>query len=104
MERVYSNQLLFNAQNIANILLQYGINCQIKNQFIASAAGDLAPHDTWSEVWVNKKDVNRALEIVEDTTKDSQSYAWYCAQCGEHNGASFELCWACQTVKSEKLD
>ena len=82
--------------NIKNYLENENIDIFLKNEFIAGAAGDLSPFDTWLEIWVEDKDVSKAKKLLLSLSDDNTSTEWTCPACGESNGASFEICWNCQ--------
>ncbi len=49
------------------------------------------------ELWVADPDVERALEIIENTDKepvDAQG-TWICANCNEEVEQQFTECWNC---------
>ena len=91
----HDNALLVN--NARNIVENAGIDVLLKNEFAAGGAGDLAPIDTWVELWVkNEKDYEKANEIIQSSILKPQGDDWFCGHCAEKNDASFEICWNCQ--------
>lgn len=72
-----------------------GIPVFLKNEFAQGGSGDLAPHQTWPELWLEReRDFERARQLLrEDNAGQS---AWRCASCSEDNGAAFDYCWNCQ--------
>ncbi len=95
---VYTHENRFFVSNAKNIVSEAGIDTFLKNEYAAGAAGDLAPLDSWLELWViNDNDHQTALSLIESAfTKNSQS-PWTCILCNEKNEASFEICWSCRT-------
>jgi len=84
--------------NVKNTLELAGYDCHIKNEFAAGGAGDIAPIDTWPEVWLyNEEQYEEAKRYLEITVLKplSSGHDWVCNQCGETNFSSFELCWNC---------
>ncbi|WP_088329902.1 DUF2007 domain-containing protein [Lacimicrobium sp. SS2-24] len=104
MIKVYSHEERFLVQQVKDLLESQGIGCFIKNEFAIGGAGDLSPFDCWPEVWVIDDDWQpKAQRLIEDAAyKNTQQQDWRCAECGEINGGSFELCWNCgaQPVQS----
>lgn len=100
MKLIYTNENRFIVSNIRNIIEHTGIEITLKNEYIAGAAGDLSPFDTWLELWVEDNDYNKAMTILDDIDKTDNSHDWFCSKCREKNSASFELCWNCQNEKS----
>ena len=101
MQLLYTNENRFLVYNILNLMEREGISTLLKNEYASSAAGDLAPHETWLELWVREEaDFNRAKQIMEQAF-DPKGSAWFCPHCQEHNDASFEFCWQCQTERPD---
>ncbi|RDH80720.1 MAG: hypothetical protein DIZ80_16975 [endosymbiont of Galathealinum brachiosum] len=99
MKLIYTNENRFIVNNIKNIIENTGIEITLKNEYIAGAAGDLSPFDTWLEIWVENEDYNKAMQIVDDIDNADNSHDWFCSNCHEKNNASFELCWQCQSER-----
>ncbi len=98
MKLVYTHENRFLVFNIQNILQSVRIETWLKNEFIAGAAGDIAPHETWPELWIkNDQDYEKAMSIINDTLETKSDKTWQCPQCHEINGDSFEFCWNCQS-------
>ncbi len=97
MIRVFSHDNIVLVHNIKNLLQHQGIECQTRNDIIASAAGEVPPTVVWPEVWiVHERDLDRATQIVEDAIHGpSHATSWRCPKCGERNDPAFELCWNC---------
>jgi len=88
--------------HLKNILEAQGIGCVVKNDRLASLAGEIPSLTVWPELWV--KDVMKekwAKEIISDYENNiSQGENWVCENCGEEHGAQFKDCWNCQSVKA----
>lgn len=98
MELVYSHDQLLMVNHVKNLLETANIDSQIKNEFMGGGAGDLAPLDTWPELWIEEKDLDQAKKVISQMN-DNAEVVWYCGQCDEENPATFDVCWQCQTVK-----
>lgn len=102
MKLIYTRENRFLVYNIQNIVENAGITTILKNEYASSAAGDLAPHETWLELWVLQDDdyplAMMAIKAAFDHKDDS---GWVCQKCSENNNASFELCWQCQTERPD---
>jgi len=96
MVLIYSQSQLVLVINAQNLLSRAGIKSQLKNEYLAGAAGDLSPFDTWPELWVEQADIDQARVIIDAMTCQANS-EWLCTQCGESNGGAFEQCWQCAT-------
>ena len=97
MKLVYTHENLTVVATVANHLRQNDIDVIIKNQYAAGGAGQLAPIETWPEIWVvDDRDCLRANQLVEELNKDSNKPQWQCQNCNEMNDATFDYCWRCQ--------
>jgi hypothetical protein len=97
MKLVYTHENLTLVATVANHLRQNDIDVIIKNQYAAGGAGQLAPIETWPEIWVvDDRDCLRANQLVEELNKDSNKPQWQCQNCNEMNDATFDYCWRCQ--------
>jgi len=103
MKRVYSHDNHFYVFNIRNILENNGIRCEVRNDIMSSAAGEVPPTEVWPEVWVVREvDYEKAERLIHESLHvNSQATSWLCRHCQETNAPSFELCWQCGT---ERLD
>lgn len=100
MKLIYTNENRFIVNNIKNIINNSGIETIFKNEFIAGAAGDLSPFDTWLEIWVvNDNDYTQSVNLISALEKNNLQNSWVCVQCHEENPATFETCWHCQQEK-----
>jgi hypothetical protein len=100
MKLLYTNENRLLVNNVLNIIENEGIAIMLKNEYAGGAAGDIAPHETWLEVWVEDEDFAKAAHLLEAFNKDNQP-KWECSRCGEFNDASFEFCWSCQQPASK---
>lgn len=97
MKLIFTQQDRLLVNNARNIVESAGIETVLKNEYAAGAAGDLSPFDTWLELWVvNDADYVDAMKIIEAISSNKSEGDWVCANCGERNDASFDICWQCQ--------
>ena len=101
MQEVYTNQTLLMVTHIKNLLEIANIDCQLRNEYAAGGVGELSFLDSWSELWVNYKDVAQAKKIINEYMLSPVGQDWVCS-CGEINGASFASCWFCQTDRPHR--
>lgn len=102
MKLVYTHENRFLVANAHNILEQAGVHAVWKNEYASSAIGEIAPLDTWPELWVmNDADYDPAIQIIANALSSPTAPEWECTHCNEKNDAAFELCWNCQTEKVE---
>jgi hypothetical protein len=102
MKLIYTNENRFLVYNIQNIVENARITTTLKNEYASSAAGDLAPHETWLELWVMQDDdLDLAIAAIEAAFNKNNVIDWRCPHCLEHNNASFDACWQCQTERPD---
>jgi len=98
MKLIYTHENSFLVSNIKNIVENEGLAVVLKNEFAGGGAGDLAPLDTWVELWVvNDADYDRAMMMINNFQSSGGKADWLCPSCGEDNSGSFEFCWNCQS-------
>lgn len=101
MKLIYTNENRFLVNNCKNIVENAGIAVMLKNEFAFGGVGDLAPLDTWLELWVlDDAEHDKAVAIIASTLNESSGLEWVCGQCHEKNDPSFEVCWQCQNSRS----
>ena len=103
MKIVYSNESILLVHNMKNLIEAQKIEVFIKNEYSQGAVGEISAFDTWPEVWVaNDSDFDQVMEIVNTSQSSSNAVDWTCKECAEENDASFEICWKCQSEKTEQ--
>jgi len=97
MRRLYTHDNLFFIFNIRNILENNNVQCEVRNENISSAAGELPPIEVWPELWViREQDYKKSEELLAETLSgDLSATTWFCQACNETNPPAFELCWQC---------
>lgn len=95
---IYTNSNRLLVENAKNLLVNADIEIHVKNEYLSAGAGDLAPGDTWLELWlVNpQKNEKAARAILQPLGDDEEADDWFCESCGEKNYPAFNLCWNCQ--------
>lgn len=96
MKRVFSHPNTMIVGSMHALLEREGIEVTYRNEFLAGGAGELAPGETWLELWiVNEGDEERAHQLIREAQQAPLRDEWICNHCHEANPASFELCWHC---------
>lgn len=107
MKLIYTSQDRFMVWGVKNSLELAGFDCHIRNEYAAGGAGDIAPIETWPEVWLGQDEqFEKAVIFLENNILKQMISGrdWICENCGEKNGASFEFCWHCgRENKTEAL-
>ncbi|PHS31389.1 MAG: hypothetical protein COA95_06210 [Methylophaga sp.] len=97
MKLLYTRENRYLVHNIQNIIENNGVMTSLKNEYAGGGVGDLVPHESWLELWVvNDYDYDKAMQLINDTMKESEKPEWTCSACKEINTAAFEFCWNCQ--------
>ena len=94
MKLVYTSYNTIIVNNVKNLLQTAGIGAEVRNLFAGGGAGELPLNEIWPEVWVDESDYPRAKALVDEMER-SGGEEWRCPNCGEENGAAFEVCWNC---------
>ncbi|WP_374275697.1 DUF2007 domain-containing protein [Pseudoalteromonas sp. 2CM28B] len=102
---------LYNAENsleaniIKGLILNAGIECQIKGEMLQGAIGEIPFEQTQVSVQVYAIKERHAREILVNYQQVKQSAPdWVCPNCNEHNGSTFDFCWSCGTLKNDKSE
>lgn len=104
MKRVFSGPDPLVAGSIRNLLLNEGIESEVRTPFLAAALGDIPVSECWSEVWImNDEDAERAAAVVGAASGASGQAggSWKCSRCGEEIEGQFEACWQCGAPRVE---
>ena len=96
MKLIYTHENRLLVENAKNLLLQAGIKPHVKNEYAAGGVGDLAPSETWLELWVEEAIAPKAKQVLAPLNEQASDAIWHCSQCGEENASNFEVCWQCQ--------
>ncbi len=98
MKKVFSNQDFLLIGHLKNVLETFGIECTIKNMYLASAVGEIPPIECWPELWVlDDSKYEEALTVLKrnQATLDLIKDPWKCGSCGEDIEGQFSECWNC---------
>jgi ribosomal protein L40E len=77
------------------MLITAGIQCELRNQYLAGAMGDLPMMETWPQLYVDDADEQFALSVLARAAAAPSGAAWVCADCGEKLEPQFTQCWRC---------
>ena len=96
MKLVYTHPSHIIVSQARSALEVAAIKCTMRNEYASGALGELAPIDTWPELWVIRdRDYELATRIVEQLSATTEEEDWQCAQCGSASPATFDSCWHC---------
>ncbi len=97
--RAYSAANPMEAELLAGLLRQNGIEAGLRSQGLMGGIGELPLDALHTPVWVDPENLEPARRILIAYEGKQEEPAWTCANCGELNEASFELCWQCGQVR-----
>jgi hypothetical protein len=95
MKRVYRAPSLIQVAHARNLLITAGIDCEIRNQYLAGAMGELPLTETWPQLVVEDADEVRSLKVLERAAAPIAGDPWICESCGERLEPQFTTCWRC---------
>ena len=95
MKRVYRAASLIQVAHARNLLVSAGIDCEIRNQYLAGAMGELPLTETWPQLVVEDDDEVRSLKVLERAKAPVTGEPWTCESCGERLEPQFTNCWRC---------
>lgn len=84
--------------HVCAVLRSNGIRCEVRNEFVGGAAGELPVFDCWPEVWVMDHAAAQALDLIAALRSQAEGAAapdWRCRGCGERVDGQFGRCWNC---------
>lgn len=97
MKKIFSSENRLFVFHVKNLLEVEGLDVQLKNEFAGGGVGDLAPLDTWLELWVDdsqsavaEQSIERILSGQQDNVAEIE-----CPNCHELNDNHFKICWNC---------
>ena len=96
MKRVYRAASLLQVAHARNVLITAGIPCELRNQYLAGAMGDLPMMETWPQLFVDDADEGFALSVLARAQRATGGAPWTCASCGEDCEPQFTHCWRCE--------
>jgi len=102
MKRVYRAASLLQVAHARNVLIAAGIHCEIRNLYLAGAAGDLPMMETWPQLYVEEIDERAALRALTSASRASSEAPWTCEECDERLEAQFTACWRCGYERGNK--
>jgi hypothetical protein len=95
VKRVYRAASLLQVAHARNVLITAGIDCELRNQYLAGALGDLPMMETWPQLYVDDDDETLALRALARAAAAPVGTMWTCSDCGERLEPQFTQCWRC---------
>ncbi len=101
--RVYRADTIAAASHMKNVLAQYEITAEIRNDCLLSLAGSIPIGESLVELWVKALDFRRATDLVKatlDPVHSEKIKIWVCENCSEEVEEYFAVCWSCGTISN----
>jgi hypothetical protein len=96
MKLVYSHPNSMILGSMSSALNEQGIETEIRNDILGGAAGEIAPGETWIELWVvNEAQAEAARQRIKEILEQPACDDWLCNGCQEFNPSTFDVCWQC---------
>jgi hypothetical protein len=86
-----------------NVLAQYEITAEIRNDRLFSLAGSIPIGESLVELWVEALDFRRATDLVKatlDPVSLEKINIWVCDNCSEEVEEHFAACWSCGAISN----
>ena len=101
--RVYRADTIAAVAHMKNVLAQYEITAEIRNDRLFSLAGSIPIGESLVELWVEALDFRRATDLVKatlDPVSLEKINIWVCDNCGEEVEEHFAACWSCGAISN----
>lgn len=104
MKRIYSAASLPEAHLLLYSLEQQDIAAKVFNENAQGGVGELPFTHAYPEVWIeHAEDEHRARLVVEKFESRARvATNTTCTACEEPNPATFDICWQCGAVLSDR--
>lgn len=97
MKKLTSAETIVTITHYMNVLEAEGIRSEIRNQHLSGVMGEVPVFETWPQLWVEERDLERAGQLIKMVDDEAPGEPWRCAKCGEQNEGQFAACWNCGT-------
>jgi len=97
MRKIHTADSIIRIAHLRNVLQSAGIACQIRNDRLSGALGEIPFVDCWPELWLeDERDALRAKALIDEELRPSERRDdWTCPHCGETIEGQFSDCWRC---------
>lgn len=105
MRKIHTSPSLVEIAHLRNVLAAEGIDCEVRNDRLAGAVGEVPFVECWPELWVRRPgDVLRARGLIDLALRSSpEEEPWNCPHCGERIEGQFAACWYCAAVPGDEF-
>ena len=98
MRKIHTAASIIEIAHLRNVLVAAGIACQIRNDRLMGALGEIPFVDCWPELWLeNERDALTAKGLIDEELRPAAPSAdWTCPSCGAPLAGPFSACWHCR--------
>jgi hypothetical protein len=95
--KVHTSESVIEVAHLRNVLESAGIPCEVRNDRLGGALGEIPFVECWPQLWVRHAgDVLRARGLIDEVLRPvTGAGAWTCPGCGERIEPQFAQCWHC---------
>ncbi|WP_354681339.1 putative signal transducing protein [Cupriavidus plantarum] len=87
---------LVHAAHCRNVLRAAGIHAELRNTWLAGAAGDIPFQESSPQVWIDEAASEKeAWAVLNAAANPAPGPRWHCVACDEWHEAQFAACWRC---------
>lgn len=104
MQKVFSSESIVQVSHVRNLLQTAGIACEIRNDRLSGALGEIPFVECWPELWVvDERDLPQARSLIQRELSQPPEplSSWCCEVCGEEIEGQFAECWRCAAEDGE---
>lgn len=100
MKRLATADNLLTATLWQQVLQDAGIACDVRNQFLGGAVGELPADQVAPQLWLRDAgDEDRARALLAELRQPRNLPNWTCPHCAERLEGQFFQCWSCGTTR-----
>ncbi|REE91775.1 putative signal transducing protein [Cupriavidus plantarum] len=87
---------LVHAAHCRNVLRAAGMHAELRNTWLAGAAGDIPFQESSPQVWIDEAASEKeAWAVLNAAANPAPGPRWHCVACDEWHEAQFAACWRC---------
>jgi hypothetical protein len=86
------------AQHWINLLVQAHVSCELHNQYMLGAMGEIPADQCGPEIWLeHERDMEFAAQLIDGPVPQPNHTPaqWCCFSCAEWLEPQFTVCWKC---------
>ncbi|MCM8537169.1 MAG: DUF2007 domain-containing protein [Lentisphaeraceae bacterium] len=101
MKLIETSPDVYRIQAIRAVFDKEEISYHLNNEFLAQLSGEIPLPDCYAEIYVDDVDYDRAVAVYEKFRAEPSGETWKCVSCEELIEDQFDICWNCETVRSD---